>query len=121
MARSNKPKSWTLSPSLTSWAALWHSLLLVRHCQPWTLQGACFLLDTPKAKTGLSSGRTLFLRDTSNVHLLTVTHQFSCFPPLVPAWCLRSEGVSSVLLGVSSAEQLMEHLGALQVSWGLRG
>lgn len=32
-----------------------------------------------------------------------------------PAWCLRSEGVSSVLLGVSSAEQLIEHLGALQV------
>lgn len=41
-------------------------------------------------------------------------------PLLVPAWCLRSEGVSSVLLGVSSAEQLMEHLGALQVSQGLR-
>ncbi|KAM5306298.1 voltage-gated potassium channel subunit beta-3 isoform 3-T3 [Glossophaga mutica] len=28
MARSNKPKSWTFSPLLTSWAALWHSLLL---------------------------------------------------------------------------------------------
>ncbi|XP_065273177.1 voltage-gated potassium channel subunit beta-3 isoform X2 [Emys orbicularis] len=34
---------------------------------------------------------------------------------LAIAWCLRSEGVSSVLLGVSSAEQLIENLGAIQV------
>ncbi|XP_039703200.1 voltage-gated potassium channel subunit beta-3 isoform X1 [Pteropus medius] len=61
----------------------------------------------------LAIGRTL--RDTSEVYMLTVPHQFSCFPPLAPAWCLHSEGVSSVLLGVSSAEQLIEHLGALQV------
>lgn len=33
-----------------------------------------------------------------------------------PAWCLRSEGVSSVLLGASSPEQLMENLGAIQAS-----
>lgn len=71
--------------------------------------------------TGLSLGRMLFLRDASEVHMLTTIHQFSCFPPLAPAWCLRSEGVSSVLLGVSSAEQLIEHLGALQVSWRIRG
>lgn len=31
------------------------------------------------------------------------------------AWCLRSEGVSSVLLGVSTADQLLENLGALRV------
>lgn len=40
----------------------------------------------------------------------------SVFSLLASAWCLRSEGVSSVLLGVSNAEQLIEHLGALQVS-----
>uniref|UniRef100_A0A8C0GUM4 Potassium voltage-gated channel subfamily A regulatory beta subunit 3 n=1 Tax=Chelonoidis abingdonii TaxID=106734 RepID=A0A8C0GUM4_CHEAB len=34
---------------------------------------------------------------------------------LAIAWCLRSEGVSSVLLGVSSTEQLIENLGAIQV------
>lgn len=33
-----------------------------------------------------------------------------------PAWCLRNEGVSSVLLGASSADQLMENIGAIQVS-----
>ncbi|XP_030402141.1 voltage-gated potassium channel subunit beta-3 isoform X4 [Gopherus evgoodei] len=34
---------------------------------------------------------------------------------LAIAWCLRSEGVSSVLLGVSSTEQLIENLGAIHV------
>lgn len=38
---------------------------------------------------------------------------------LSPAWCLRNEGVSSVLLGASNAEQLMENIGAIQVSTGL--
>lgn len=32
------------------------------------------------------------------------------------AWCLRNEGVSSVLLGASNADQLMENIGAIQVS-----
>uniref|UniRef100_A0A3Q3X925 NADP-dependent oxidoreductase domain-containing protein n=1 Tax=Mola mola TaxID=94237 RepID=A0A3Q3X925_MOLML len=32
---------------------------------------------------------------------------------LAIAWCLRSEGVSSVLLGVSTTEQLLENLGIL--------
>ncbi|XP_024090120.3 voltage-gated potassium channel subunit beta-3 isoform X5 [Pongo abelii] len=48
--------------------------------------------------------------------LLPVAQQLGCtVAQLAIAWCLRSEGVSSVLLGVSSAEQLIEHLGALQV------
>uniref|UniRef100_A0A3B3I3H0 Potassium voltage-gated channel subfamily A regulatory beta subunit 3 n=1 Tax=Oryzias latipes TaxID=8090 RepID=A0A3B3I3H0_ORYLA len=34
---------------------------------------------------------------------------------LAIAWCLRSEGVSSVLLGVSNTDQLIENLGALQI------
>uniref|UniRef100_A0A8C9W8M7 Potassium voltage-gated channel subfamily A regulatory beta subunit 3 n=1 Tax=Scleropages formosus TaxID=113540 RepID=A0A8C9W8M7_SCLFO len=34
---------------------------------------------------------------------------------LAIAWCLRSEGVSSVLLGVSNTEQLVENLGSLRV------
>lgn len=31
------------------------------------------------------------------------------------AWCLRNEGVSSVLLGSSNPSQLTENLGAIQV------
>ncbi|XP_076120774.1 voltage-gated potassium channel subunit beta-3-like isoform X2 [Alosa pseudoharengus] len=34
---------------------------------------------------------------------------------LAIAWCLRSEGVSCVLLGVSNTEQLLENLGAIRV------
>uniref|UniRef100_A0A3Q2QPS8 Potassium voltage-gated channel subfamily A regulatory beta subunit 3 n=1 Tax=Fundulus heteroclitus TaxID=8078 RepID=A0A3Q2QPS8_FUNHE len=34
---------------------------------------------------------------------------------LAIAWCLRSEGVSSVLLGVSNTDQLLENLGALGI------
>ncbi|XP_048853764.1 voltage-gated potassium channel subunit beta-2 [Brienomyrus brachyistius] len=34
---------------------------------------------------------------------------------LAIAWCLRSEGVSSVLLGVSNTDQLVENLGSLRV------
>ncbi|KAG9338997.1 hypothetical protein JZ751_024395 [Albula glossodonta] len=33
----------------------------------------------------------------------------------VNTWCLRSEGVSSVLLGVSNTDQLVENLGALRI------
>ncbi|KAM9007235.1 voltage-gated potassium channel subunit beta-1 isoform 1-T1 [Guaruba guarouba] len=36
-------------------------------------------------------------------------------PQLAVAWCLRNEGVSSVLLGSSNPEQLIENLGAIQV------
>lgn len=41
--------------------------------------------------------------------------KFSWFA-LFTAWCLRSEGVSSVLLGVSNTDQLLENLGALRVN-----
>uniref|UniRef100_A0A3Q0SLD0 NADP-dependent oxidoreductase domain-containing protein n=1 Tax=Amphilophus citrinellus TaxID=61819 RepID=A0A3Q0SLD0_AMPCI len=34
---------------------------------------------------------------------------------LAIAWCLPSEGVSSVLLGVSNTEQLLENLGSVRV------
>ncbi|XP_061664591.1 voltage-gated potassium channel subunit beta-2-like isoform X2 [Syngnathoides biaculeatus] len=35
---------------------------------------------------------------------------------LAIAWCLRSEGVSSVLLGVSNTQQLVENLGSIKVT-----
>lgn len=45
---------------------------------------------------------------------MTAAVKFDLFA-LFTAWCLRSEGVSSVLLGVSNADQLLENLGALRV------
>uniref|UniRef100_A0A3B3QU68 Voltage-gated potassium channel subunit beta-1 n=1 Tax=Paramormyrops kingsleyae TaxID=1676925 RepID=A0A3B3QU68_9TELE len=48
--------------------------------------------------------------------LAHVAEKLSCtLPQLAVAWCLRNEGVSSVLLGTSNPEQLTENLGAIQV------
>ncbi|KAL7863844.1 hypothetical protein AOLI_G00152640 [Acnodon oligacanthus] len=38
-----------------------------------------------------------------------------CYSSFHAAWCMRTEGVSCVLVGVSSTEQLLENLGAIKV------
>uniref|UniRef100_A0A8I3X4H0 Voltage-gated potassium channel subunit beta-2 n=5 Tax=Simiiformes TaxID=314293 RepID=A0A8I3X4H0_CALJA len=49
--------------------------------------------------------------------LQALAERLGCtLPQLAIAWCLRNEGVSSVLLGASNADQLMENIGAIQVS-----
>uniref|UniRef100_A0A8C1YRB7 Voltage-gated potassium channel subunit beta-1 n=1 Tax=Cyprinus carpio TaxID=7962 RepID=A0A8C1YRB7_CYPCA len=49
--------------------------------------------------------------------LQAIAERLGCtLPQLAIAWCLRNEGVSCVLLGASSTEQLMENIGAIQVS-----
>ncbi|XP_019729539.1 voltage-gated potassium channel subunit beta-2 [Hippocampus comes] len=54
------------------------------------------------------------LSKVKELHLLA--DRIGCTPAqLAIAWCLRSEGVSSVLLGVSNTEQLMENLSSIQV------
>ncbi|XP_017277828.2 voltage-gated potassium channel subunit beta-2 isoform X1 [Kryptolebias marmoratus] len=48
--------------------------------------------------------------------LTHIAEKLSCtLPQLAIAWCLRNEGVSSVLLGASNPSQLTENLGAIQV------
>ncbi|XP_041420852.1 voltage-gated potassium channel subunit beta-1 isoform X1 [Xenopus laevis] len=48
--------------------------------------------------------------------LMPIAERLGCtLPQLAVAWCLRNEGVSSVLLGASNPEQLVENLGAIQV------
>uniref|UniRef100_A0A3Q2Z5S1 Voltage-gated potassium channel subunit beta-1 n=1 Tax=Hippocampus comes TaxID=109280 RepID=A0A3Q2Z5S1_HIPCM len=48
--------------------------------------------------------------------LAHIAEKLGCtLPQLAIAWCLRNEGVSSVLLGSSNASQLTENLGAIQV------
>ncbi|XP_027731734.1 voltage-gated potassium channel subunit beta-1 isoform X1 [Vombatus ursinus] len=48
--------------------------------------------------------------------LTPIAERLGCtLPQLAVAWCLRNEGVSSVLLGCSNPEQLIENLGAIQV------
>uniref|UniRef100_A0A8B9HDB3 Voltage-gated potassium channel subunit beta-1 n=1 Tax=Astyanax mexicanus TaxID=7994 RepID=A0A8B9HDB3_ASTMX len=47
-----------------------------------------------------------------------IAEKLSCtLPQLAVAWCLRNEGVSSVLLGTSNPAQLRENLGAIQVEY----
>ncbi|XP_077356811.1 voltage-gated potassium channel subunit beta-2-like isoform X2 [Festucalex cinctus] len=54
------------------------------------------------------------LSKVKELHLLA--DRLGCTPAqLAIAWCLRSEGISSVLLGVSNTEQLMENLSSIQV------
>ncbi|XP_015668242.1 voltage-gated potassium channel subunit beta-2 isoform X1 [Protobothrops mucrosquamatus] len=48
--------------------------------------------------------------------LQAIAERLGCtLPQLAIAWCLRNESVSSVLLGASNADQLMENIGAIQV------
>ncbi|XP_026376670.1 voltage-gated potassium channel subunit beta-3 isoform X2 [Ursus maritimus] len=75
-----------------------------------TIKGYQWLKDKVQSEGGKKQ------QQAKVMDLLPIAHQLGCtVAQLAIAWCLRSEGVSSVLLGVSSAEQLMEHLGALQV------
>ncbi|KAJ7324703.1 hypothetical protein JRQ81_017723, partial [Phrynocephalus forsythii] len=47
--------------------------------------------------------------------LFPIAERLGCtLPQLAVAWCLRNEGVSSVLLGCSNPQQLIENLGAIQ-------
>ncbi|NXI43415.1 KCAB1 protein, partial [Galbula dea] len=49
--------------------------------------------------------------------LSPIAERLGCtLPQLAVAWCLRNEGVSSVLLGSSNPEQLIENLGAIQAN-----
>uniref|UniRef100_UPI00358FD574 voltage-gated potassium channel subunit beta-2-like n=1 Tax=Myxine glutinosa TaxID=7769 RepID=UPI00358FD574 len=48
--------------------------------------------------------------------LQSITERLECtMSQLAIAWCLHNEGVSSVLLGATKVEQLIENLGAIQV------
>ncbi|XP_023586784.1 voltage-gated potassium channel subunit beta-3 isoform X2 [Trichechus manatus latirostris] len=74
-----------------------------------TIKGCQWLKDKVQREDGKKQQAKI-------MDLLPIAHQLGCtVAQLAIAWCLHSEGVSSVLLGVSSAEQLIEHLGALQV------
>ncbi|KAK2090756.1 hypothetical protein P7K49_030040 [Saguinus oedipus] len=55
-------------------------------------------------------------QQTKLKELQALAERLGCtLPQLAIAWCLRNEGVSSVLLGASNADQLMENIGAIQV------
>uniref|UniRef100_A0A674MU79 Voltage-gated potassium channel subunit beta-1 n=1 Tax=Takifugu rubripes TaxID=31033 RepID=A0A674MU79_TAKRU len=64
-----------------------------------------------KERVNSEEGRRQLIK-IKELHLLA--DRLSCTAAqLAIAWCLRSEGVSSVLLGVSTTDQLLENLGIL--------
>uniref|UniRef100_H3CXF3 Voltage-gated potassium channel subunit beta-1 n=1 Tax=Tetraodon nigroviridis TaxID=99883 RepID=H3CXF3_TETNG len=66
-----------------------------------------------KERVNSEEGRRQLIK-IKELHLLA--DRLSCTAAqLAIAWCLRSEGVSSVLLGVSTTDQLLENLGALRI------
>ncbi|XP_018429480.1 PREDICTED: voltage-gated potassium channel subunit beta-3 isoform X2 [Nanorana parkeri] len=66
-----------------------------------------------KEKAGSEEGK----KQHSKVkELHPIAERLNCtVTQLAIAWCLRSEGVSSVLLGVSTCDQFIENLGSIQV------
>ncbi|XP_068130112.1 voltage-gated potassium channel subunit beta-3 isoform X2 [Hyperolius riggenbachi] len=66
-----------------------------------------------KEKAGSEEGKKQHMK-VKDLH--PMAERLNCtVTQLAIAWCLRSEGVSSVLLGVSNCEQLIENLGSIQI------
>ncbi|KAI1236047.1 hypothetical protein IHE44_0002142 [Lamprotornis superbus] len=112
---------WMLSPAARG------SVLLLADVNPgwksltekWRLQRALKMLFIAEMRFQQLGVRSQV--ETRNV-IIFKQRQRPCEPmcvpdpcALFPAWCLRNEGVSSVLLGSSNPEQLIENLGAIQV------
>ncbi|XP_035288378.1 voltage-gated potassium channel subunit beta-3-like [Anguilla anguilla] len=81
----------------------------IPECSRATMKGYHWLKERVSSEEGRRQ-----LAKIKELHLLA--DRMGCTAAqLAIAWCLRSEGVSSVLLGVSNTDQLVENLGALRV------
>ena len=86
---------------------------------------SCFAFIIPYCTVGIVLA-LLKLFVTAKFDPFSRTPSFTCsvmelLSPVLPvlklptAWCLRNEGVNSVLLGASTTDQLMENIRAIQV------
>ncbi|XP_073717034.1 voltage-gated potassium channel subunit beta-2 isoform X3 [Misgurnus anguillicaudatus] len=81
----------------------------VPDCSRASIKGYQWLKERVNSEEGRRQ-----LAKIKELHL--VADRLGCTPAqLAIAWCLRSEGVSSVLLGVSNTDQLLENLGAMRI------
>ncbi|XP_066578364.1 voltage-gated potassium channel subunit beta-2 isoform X1 [Amia ocellicauda] len=81
----------------------------IPECSRAAMKGYQWLKDRMSSEEGRRQ-----LAKIKELHLLA--DRLGCTAAqLAIAWCLRSEGVSSVLLGVSNTEQLVENLGSLRI------
>ncbi|XP_031169624.2 voltage-gated potassium channel subunit beta-3-like [Sander lucioperca] len=98
-----------------TWSPLACGLLTGKYNQgvPETSRAAMKGYDWLKERLCSDEGKKQ-LSKIRELHLLA--DRLNCTAAqLAIAWCLRSEGVSSVLLGVSNTEQLLENLGSITV------
>nr|ARD05929.1 Voltage-gated potassium channel subunit beta-3 [Polyodon spathula] len=98
-----------------TWSPLACGLISGKYCEriPDSSRAALKGYQWLKEKVGSEEGQRQQAK-IKELHLLA--DRMNCtIAQLAIAWCLRSEGVSSVLLGVSSVEQLVENLASIQV------
>jgi len=113
-----------LSPrlGLTTWSPLASGVLTGKYAEQVPQQsrqayGLRFALPAARSRAEAA------LRDTSAVvgRLAPVARELGCtLAQLAIAWCLTNEHVSSVVVGVTTLEQLQDNLGAVEVAGKLR-
>ncbi|KAK1153355.1 hypothetical protein AOXY_G30286 [Acipenser oxyrinchus oxyrinchus] len=98
-----------------TWSPLASGLISGKYCErvPDSSRAAMKGYQWLKEKLGSEEGQRQQAK-IKELHLLA--DRMNCtVAQLAIAWCLRSEGVSTVLLGVSSVEQLIENLASIRV------
>uniref|UniRef100_A0A8B9HUY0 Voltage-gated potassium channel subunit beta-1 n=1 Tax=Astyanax mexicanus TaxID=7994 RepID=A0A8B9HUY0_ASTMX len=98
-----------------TWSPLACGLITGKYCDgvPDSSRAALKGYEWLKEKVQCDDGRKQMMKIKE---LQTLAEKLGCTAAqLAIAWCMRSEGVSCVLIGVSSTEQLLENLGAIKV------
>ncbi|XP_072552459.1 voltage-gated potassium channel subunit beta-2-like isoform X2 [Salminus brasiliensis] len=100
---------------LMTWSPLACGLITGKYCDgiPDSSRAALKGYEWLKEKVQCDDGRKQMMKVKE---MDTLAEKLGCTAAqLAIAWCMRSEGVSCVLLGVSNTEQLLENLGAIKV------
>ncbi|XP_022517961.2 voltage-gated potassium channel subunit beta-2 isoform X1 [Astyanax mexicanus] len=98
-----------------TWSPLACGLITGKYCDgvPDSSRAALKGYEWLKEKVQCDDGRKQMMKIKE---LQTLAEKLGCTAAqLAIAWCMRSEGVSCVLIGVSSTEQLLENLGAIKI------
>uniref|UniRef100_A0AAR2K453 NADP-dependent oxidoreductase domain-containing protein n=1 Tax=Pygocentrus nattereri TaxID=42514 RepID=A0AAR2K453_PYGNA len=98
-----------------TWSPLACGLITGKYCDgvPDTSRAALKGYEWLKEKVQSDEGRRQMMKIKE---ITTLAERLGCTAAqLAIAWCMRSEGVSCVLIGVSSTEQLLENLEAIKV------
>ncbi|XP_066526804.1 voltage-gated potassium channel subunit beta-2-like [Hoplias malabaricus] len=98
-----------------TWSPLACGVITGKYCDgiPESSRAALKGYEYLKEKVQSDEGRRQMMKIKETQ---TLAQKLGCSAAqLAIAWCMRSEGVSSILIGVSTTQQLLENLGALKV------